>query len=334
MGEVIDYVFVDTNIFLSLFSFAEDDLQQLRKIFIISNEGGIKFIITQQVVDEYYRNRDAKVSEALKPLRDFQLAPIPLLARDLEEFKVVSDAQDQLRSARKALMDKVNGLAALRNLAADKLVGEIFSKSKIIPVTDEIVAKAQRRVLVGNPPGKNGSLGDAINWECILASLEIFDLVHFVSLDKDYRSPLSDSEFNDFLVRELTSTHFGEVKFYPSLKAFLKAHFPDAKIEAFEATGSLISNLASSESFSTTHACIAELSLVQTFTAKQIDRLISAAEQNNQVKWILSDGDLAEFYGDLRKKYGKILSKGQLTRLNTIMTLAKPDAEEDESPPF
>ena len=61
---------------------------------------------------------------------------------------------------------------------------------------------AAMRSRLGNPPGKNESVGDAVNWETLLSTVADGTALYLVSEDKDYRSPLSENVFNEFLLDE------------------------------------------------------------------------------------------------------------------------------------
>ena len=55
------------------------------------------------------------------------------------------------------------------------------------------------RARLGNPPGKNETVGDAMNWETLLITVPDGTALYLVSEDKDYRSHLSEGVFNEFL---------------------------------------------------------------------------------------------------------------------------------------
>lgn len=59
------YVFIDTNVWLSLYHFTNDDLSQFEKLKDMLGES-INLIIPQQVYNEIIRNREAKIIDALK----------------------------------------------------------------------------------------------------------------------------------------------------------------------------------------------------------------------------------------------------------------------------
>lgn len=61
----MDYIFIDTNIWLSLFYFTSDDLKQFEKLkTLVGTE--IKLIVPSQLQDELRRNRETKLKDSLK----------------------------------------------------------------------------------------------------------------------------------------------------------------------------------------------------------------------------------------------------------------------------
>jgi hypothetical protein len=49
---------------------------------------------------------------------------------------------------------------------------------------------------LGNPPGKPGSCGDAVNWEALLQGCPNGEDLELVSEDRDYASPLDDTRMS------------------------------------------------------------------------------------------------------------------------------------------
>ena len=90
--------------------------------------------------------------------------------------------------------------------------------------------KALARVRRGNPPGKESSIGDALNWGGLLTEIEDGTDIYFVSEDKDYRSQLSPTTFNEFLKTEWEDRKTSEIFFYTRISHFFKANFPNIKI--------------------------------------------------------------------------------------------------------
>ncbi|UWP88450.1 PIN domain-containing protein [Aliiroseovarius crassostreae] len=322
-------LFVDTNVFLSLYAFSDDDIEQFRKLFILSQEGEINFLLPEQVIDEFWRNRESKIQIALSEFRKPPNRSIPALVRELEQFSDFDASIKSYTKAHTALMKSVFEKAAKTQLAADLLIKEIFEKSEIISVSDDIFEKAKYRVEKGNPPGKQGSLGDALNWECIVSKLGFLEEICFVSQDKDYKSVLHDGAFNEFLLKELDDNLFSTLDYFPSLRDFMRAKFPGIKIEAYEEASLAVEQFESSGSFASTHSAVQRLMAVEFFSNKQIDRIVSAAEQNSQIMWIIQDEDLQSLFENIKDKYAGQLPDPLFARL---LELIVPEAGEDIIP--
>jgi predicted nucleic acid-binding protein len=53
-------LFTDTNILLSFYHLSSDDLEELRKLIVLIDNKQIVLVLTDQVKDEFFRNRGAK----------------------------------------------------------------------------------------------------------------------------------------------------------------------------------------------------------------------------------------------------------------------------------
>ena len=102
--------------------------------------------------------------------------------------------------------------------------------------------------------------------------------------------------FNSYLLDEWRGQRGGEVHFYQRLKAFLDEHFPDIKLVSEK--DALIEELAVTSDFKHTHRVIAQLSNAGSFTAPQLNAIVSAAVTNNQIFQILDDRDVKDFPGE------------------------------------
>jgi hypothetical protein len=67
---------------------------------------------------------------------------------------------------------------------------------------------------VGNPPGKKGSLGDAINWEALLENVPDGEDLYLIADDRDYFSVLDENKPREFLIREWKEKRESDVFFY------------------------------------------------------------------------------------------------------------------------
>lgn len=127
-------------------------------------------------------------------------------------------------------MEQLASHAAAECLKADEVITELFRHALQLPVTDEILAAARRRGELGNPPGKPGSNGDAINWECLLRCVTDGEELILVSSDSDYRSLSNDEDLSSFLKREWGETKSAEIVFFKRLSGFFKSKFPRIKL--------------------------------------------------------------------------------------------------------
>lgn len=175
-------LFVDTNILLSFYHLTNEDLEELRKLVTLIDNKQINLKFTDQVRSEFMRNRAAKIADAMKRLQEppFKVS-FPAFAKDYPEYTELRTLVDNASKKCAQLLEKITGDATSAKLKADALVNELFGKATVIEVSDEIYLEALKRARLGNPPGKEGSLGDAVNWECLLSKIENKTSVHLVS---------------------------------------------------------------------------------------------------------------------------------------------------------
>ncbi len=138
-------------------------------------------------------------------------------------------------------------------------------------------------------------MGDAVNWEYLLAHAPNGEPFHFITDDGDYASELEPNDFNPFLVDEWKKKKGSEIIFYKHLSGFFKKEFPDIKLASEAEKDFLISKLATSLSFAMTHSVIAELKEFSDFTIDQTNRILRAAITNDQIFRIVADIDVREF---------------------------------------
>jgi len=322
-------LFVDTNILLSFYHLTSDDLEELRKLVALIDTTKIELVLTEQVKDEFKRNRAAKIVDAMKKLQEtkFRLT-FPAFAKDYPEYNELRTLLDKAGKKHAELVETVTEDATEGALNADALISDLFQKAAIIPVTDKIYLAALKRVRLGNPPGKENSFGDAINWECLLATVGEGVDVHLVSEDKDFRSQLSPV-FSEFLDEEWKTRKGSSIFFFSKISDFFKATFPSIKIASEVERDMLIDDLRNSGSFATTHFVMARLLKHTDFTPLQIEELVQIARSNSQVGWIVGDADVYSFYASLLKHVGK-LPPEVATQLKELVEAGEPKEREDE----
>jgi predicted nucleic acid-binding protein len=310
-------LFIDTNILLSFYHFSSDDLEELRKLAALVRQGELRLYLPAQVVTEFRRNRANKIADALNRLKSQNLKlQFPQLSKDYDEYPLLRDAQREYSRLHSQLINRIEEDVSSHALQADFVVDELFDLAEVSPTTNELVAKARLRMEIGNPPGKKGSLGDAIIWEALLEAVPDLEDLFFITEDGDYFSPLDEEQLDPFLVQEWMNSKRSELIVYNRLSRFFRANYPDIEL-AFEIEKeTLIGELATSGSFQRTHEIIARLSKYSDFTDAQLNAIALAAATNDQVYWIINDPDVYDFLVSMIKPKEAALDFDPLTKLN------------------
>ncbi len=287
---------------------------------------------TSQVKEEFGRNREDQVAKSLKALRE--TAPskqsVPHIGRNLPGFS-------NLVEAKRAYGEKLNALEAevvdsyeRKDLAADHALNELWELMKVINADEEILSHACRRVDCGNPPGKKGSLGDAINWECLLSGGPDEETLYLVSGDKDFRSSVHDGRLKDVLSSEWQDQKHGQIVLYERLSDFFADIYPRIKLASDLERELRVRALVESNSFEETHRAVQRLAGEGEFSDSQVEDLFEAALTNSQIRWIGSDADVNGFFRSLFDVYGDHLDSFDLARFNRLY---RPEDAEQEGMP-
>jgi hypothetical protein len=292
-------VFIDTNILLDIYHLSGPDLEELRKFKRMVEKGKVELLVSTQVVDEFWRNRERVIADAMKAFRESKAAAkIPNIIRIYPEAKELKSLVDKANDMVKALIAKATADIENDALKADEVLRELLSAVKVGQITDEIFARVKRRTEVGNPPGKADSLGDALNWEWLLEQeIEFWDdELILISSDNDYESELIKGKPREFLLREWKDKNpVCELILEKSLTDFLLRRFPDIQLAEEVDKIEAIERLEASSTFASTHAAVAALDKYDDFKDAEIKRIVSAYLDNNQILWILGDDDVKAF---------------------------------------
>lgn len=292
------HLFIDTNVFLSLYHFTTDELVELDKLRALLKQKKACLYLPEQTRLEFKRNRDNKIADALRRLREHKFGiQYPQFCRDYPEYAELRKLEGELEKKFTALIASASAHIDTNELGADKAIEDLFQAANKLRTTPAQIAKAQLRMSLGSPPGKGGSLGDAINWEALLEAVPACENLVFISGDRDYVSPLKDDAFHSFLQDEWQSAKNAEIIFYKRLASFFKDFFPNSPLATDLEKEALIKDLAASGSFAVTHSVIARLSTYTDFNRSQRNQLFDAALSNNQVYLIAEDQDVREFLG-------------------------------------
>jgi predicted nucleic acid-binding protein len=328
------YLFVDANIFLDFYHFSNDDLDELKKLVDVITNKEITLVVTSQILDEVKRNRDGKIADAYKKFKDSKIElNLPQICKGYPEFIQIKTLLHSLKRLITELDEKLIQDIKARTLKADEIINQLFRISKIID-TEQYLEPAKNRYHLGNPPGKNNSYGDGLNWIALLSDIPEGEDLFFLSDDKDYKSPLDEFTLNSYLLDEWKKYKKSEVFFYTRLSDFFNEHRQDIQLKVEEGKNELISKLSNSANFASTHAIVAKLRKYVSFTDEQIRELVVIAENNSQVFSILSDNDILSFYEKLLENKENLFNEETLNKIKVQMHFQEENADLEETIPF
>jgi hypothetical protein len=294
-------VFIDSNIWLSLYAFSNDDLNQFMKLSDLVGKD-ICIILPEQVRDEVRRNRETKIKEVMSKFKDWKL-DIPNICKGYPQYFEFAKTVNALKITHQDFIKQIEKDIESKELHADKAIQTIMGQSTFIPRSNEIVDLAVLRYNIGNPPGKEHKYGDAINWLSLLLQIPKGEDLFFIGADGDYQSVVDKNRFNQFLLDEWQDTKESDIFFFKSLTEFFNTHIQNIKIRneliADQEKDSLISELECSGSFANTHWAVSRLSAFKTWTDEQVNRILDAVESNSQVGYVSGDDDVADFLKSL-----------------------------------
>jgi len=294
-------LFLDAQIWLSIYDFSNDNLETFNKLNGLVGKD-VSIYLPQQAQDEVKRNRENKIKEALTKFEkiNFQIQ-IPNLCKGYGEFETFQKMLEDVRTLHSEFIKKIKSDITANNLHSDILISEIFKNCKILSRTDDIIKKAKLRYDIGNPPGKDKSYGDAINWESLLENIPTGEDLFFIGSDKDYNSVLDRTRFNQYLFDEWKDTKKSNLFYYNTLTEYFNLHLKHIELETEAQKNDLIEQLGKCDAFRATHTIIAKLSAFSTYSDEQITQLLLAAAINDQVWQIINDPDIKSFYDALLK---------------------------------
>lgn len=171
----MEKVFIDTNIFLGLY---ETNNNNVDTIFddILKLKDSLVFM--EQVHQEFLRNRDSIIQKQINLCKSNKVdIHTTSLIRHLEKFKELNQLKSDFKQKNKELIETLKQMES--EISKDPiLVGfDKLYQSSNVPIfdrTEEIIQRAKKRLLLGNPPidKKKGTIGDQIIWETILENIE------------------------------------------------------------------------------------------------------------------------------------------------------------------
>lgn len=300
-------VFIDSNIYLNFYALSNEDLEELNKLRVLIKNETITLYLTDQVEQEFNRNRELKLFQALKEFDDVQIKnhKVPNMAKNYASYAVLKEARDKYLDAKNRLKDSMLADISTKNLKADHLISGIFFGCQPIYVDEDLFARAKMRAEKGIPPGKKDSYGDQINWECLLSVFPHQDSfiepdenrndLHIISSDGDYFSVLEPNKPKDYLLVEWAKKAQGKLFVYKTISEFTKTHFPEIKLASDLEKFILFRRLRDSNSYRETHYAISSLSRIKEFSLSDAEQIVETFNINSQIYGILNDEDVCGF---------------------------------------
>lgn len=324
-------LFIDTNVYLKFYHYSNDDLEELDKLIVLMDNDKLELFLTEQVENEFERNRDTKLADALKTFNQSKLNnQFPQFCKGYNEFEKLKKLIKEYEKEKQSLLKKVMHEIETNSLRADKIIDVLFEKATYIETNNDLVSKSKLRYDKGNPPGKNKSYGDAINWEAMLENVENSNDLYFIADDKDYFSEINNSNFNTFLLKEWESKKSSKIKFYKTLSDFFKEVFPYIKLATEFEKEILIAKLVDSGNFYDSRKTLQKLSKFDSFSSDQANQYISASINNTQIRWISEDFDINEYLHNFVKENKDKIDDALLEQFYHTIPLI--ETEEDDLP--
>lgn len=297
------HLFLDTNVYLKFYHFSSDELEELNKLLVLLDSDAVELYVPEQVINEFYRNRDTKLADALKILRNTKLEfQFPEFCKGYKEYETLKRKIKECEEEKKILLKNIMHSIETQSLKADVIIESLFEKSNRIDSIHELIEMSKIRFDLGNPPGKNKSYGDALNWEALLSKVPARQDLYFITDDKDYYSEINSSNFNDFLRKEWYVKKSSKIRCYRTLSDFFKNCFPEIKLASELVKEILVNQLLKSKNFSTTRKYLRKLSKFDDFSTEQINNILRASINNYQISYIGSDFDINEYLYDIIEK--------------------------------
>ncbi|HYG14406.1 MAG TPA: PIN domain-containing protein [Bacteroidia bacterium] len=289
-------LYIDTNAYLTFYHLTSDDLEELKKLHVLISGKKIKLHLPEQTYDEFKRNREVKIADALKRFREEKLNnQFPQICKDYPEYEKTREAIKEFGKNKSALIEKILIDIEANSLLADEILNELFDKAIFYNYEGRIINSARLRYDLGKPPGKNKSYGDAINWETLLENTEHSEDLYFISDDGDFYSEIDSTKFNSYLINEWRQEKRSNLYHYRRISEFFKDKFPSIKIASDYEKDILLKDFGESHSFANSRAILKKLSKFDDFSSQQINDFATACLSNNQIYWIKDDVDIKEY---------------------------------------
>ena len=169
-------IYTDTNWFLNFYRKALEDLAFLDDL--VKYKGTL--IITRQTINEFLRNRVTTLKVVISEFKnsvDVRPPHTTALLRSLPAHEELKSITEDYKKKAKEVSDYLQQVIEddKKDPVAQKLLALWTDPAvTILEPSDELVDKAFRRKLLGNPPTSSGkhTIGDELIWELLLANMK------------------------------------------------------------------------------------------------------------------------------------------------------------------
>jgi len=169
-------IYTDTNWFLNFYRKALEDLAFLDDL--VKYKGTL--IITRQTINEFLRNRVTTLKVVISEFKnsvDVRPPHTTALLRSLPAHEELKSITEDYKKKAKGVSDYLQQVIEddKKDPVAQKLLALWTDPAvTILEPSDELVDKAFRRKLLGNPPTSSGkhTIGDELIWELLLANMK------------------------------------------------------------------------------------------------------------------------------------------------------------------
>lgn len=299
------HLFIDTNVFLRIFRKTSDTINEVEVLLELIESKKIELYTTEQISEEYFRNVERELEEALQEIKQIpEKVELPRLTQQFPHASQILKAFADIQAAKKSLIEEATQAIEGGQLKADALISRIFDAATKFPRSNEIIDRARLRRDLGNPPGKNDSLGDQVNWEALLEGVPAKSPLSIISIDGDFSLKKGSSKIKQYLKDEWFEKKGATVNLYIDLKGYLSNEFPEFKDVKSVKKSVAIDDLENSNNFSNTHKQISNLeSVYENINLEDALRIFKAMTENPQVHWIANDTDVKAFYTKLFTRF-------------------------------
>lgn len=314
------HLFIDANIFLDYYEATKSELDDLAKMRTLIKKDGATLYLPDQVIREFWKNREGSISKALRAFQKDGRGSVPRLAMEDVQYAEMMESYKKYETIKNIISTRIKKAVADENTIADDEVRALFAVSHKIDTSGGIFSIAQERALRHNPPGKKDGLGDRISWVSLLQTVPNGSDLHVISADGDFATEEEGNGIKPYLAAEWKTKKGGKVKLWERASQFLAAHFPDAANSIQIELTLLVSKLEDSPSFAKTHHILSEFDDVARLTLPLVERIAQAILTNHQINSILEDEDVFTVCTKFMQQHGKKLKEWQKEEIQKLLS--------------